>query len=91
MNIGIKRPIPKYIREKLPRGIERFNTVNCRYYGIIGLSRMVRDWYQGMFMEYIFDWYEADYILDLKEGLWWPTGRNNTELAVRLEKERKTA
>ncbi|MDR2717693.1 MAG: hypothetical protein LBB89_06475 [Treponema sp.] len=87
MKIGEKRPIPKYIKKKLPGGIERLNTINCRYYGIIGLSRKIKDWYEGMFMEWIFNRYEADYILDLKEGVWWCTGRNNTELATRLERE----
>jgi hypothetical protein len=87
MKIGQKRSIPEYIKRKMPGGIERFNTISCRYYGIIGLSRKVKGWYMGMFMEWIFDWYEADYILDLEEGVWWSTGRNDLRAIERLEAE----
>jgi len=88
MKVNVKKPIPAYIKAKIPGGIERLNTINCRYYGIMGLSRRVGDWYSGMFMEYIFDWYEADYILDLKEDKWWATGRTNTKAIEYLERER---
>jgi hypothetical protein len=71
----------------MPCGIERLNTVNCRYYGISGLSRKVKNWYMGMFMEHIFDWFEADYILDMEAGVWWWTGSNNENQIKRLEKE----
>jgi hypothetical protein len=82
-----KRSIPGYIKKKIPCGIERLNTIGCRYYGIIGLSRKVRDWYSGMFMEWVFDWCEADYILDLEECLWWHTGREHKEEAAKVEAE----
>jgi hypothetical protein len=79
--------MPQWVKAKMPCGIERLNTINCRYYGIIGISRKVRDWYTGMFMEWIFDWYEADHVLDLQKGLWWSTGRNDVRSAHRLEEE----
>jgi hypothetical protein len=89
MKIGVKKPIPQWVKAKMPCGIERLNTLNCRYYGIIGLSRKVRDWYEGMFMEaWIYDWYEAEYVLDLQEGVWWSTGIDGGQSARKLEEER---
>jgi len=89
MKIDVKKPIPQFVKNKMLKlnGIERWNTVNCRYYGIIGLSRKVRDWYQGMFMEWIFNWYDAEYVLDLQEGVWWRTGKSGESSARKLEKE----
>jgi len=84
---GAKRLIPEYIKKKMPCGIERLNTINYRYYGIIGLSRKARDWYSGMFMSSIYGWYEADYILDLEEGVWWNTGMEHKEAAAKVEAE----
>lgn len=87
MKADVKEPIPAYIKNAMPGGITRLNTCGCRYYGIIGLSRRVRGWYMGMFMEYIFPWYKADYILDLDEGVWWWTGRCDEERVRKLEAE----
>jgi len=87
MKVGIEKPIPKWIKNKMPCGIERLNTIGCKYYGIIGLSRKVRDWYSGMFMEWVFDRYEADYVLDLVRGVYWRTGRDSPLSAKRIEDE----
>jgi len=87
METGVKKPMPQWVKAKMPCGIERLNALNCRYYGIIGLSRKVKDWYTGMFMEWVFDWYEAGYILDLQEGVWWSTGREDGRPSRRLEEE----
>ena len=85
MKPNIKVPIPAYIKRNIPGGIERWNTAGCRYYGISGLSRKLHTWYMGMFMEDIFPWFEADYIVDLDEGVWWWTGTINGEQIKRLE------
>ena len=76
LKIGVKKPIPKYIKKNMPCGITLLNVVDCRYYGIIGLSRKSGNWAIGMFSEHSMpDWFEAEYILDLQEGLWWRTGK----------------
>jgi hypothetical protein len=91
MNSIVKKPIPQWVKAKMPNGIERWNTINCRYYAIIGLSHKVMDWYMGMFMEqWIYDWFEAEYVLDLQEGVWWKTGKNDGQSARRLEGNTRT-
>lgn len=87
MKPGVMKPIPEWVKKRMPGGPERLNTAGCGFYGIIGLSRKARDWYEGMFMECVYDWYEADYILDLEDGVWWATGREDKEKAARVEAE----
>jgi len=89
MKPGVKKPIPAWIKRRMPYGIERLNTLRCRYYGIKGLSRKVRDWYSGMFMEFIYDFWKADHILDLQEGVYWFTGKENPNSVKRIEQEHK--
>jgi hypothetical protein len=66
-----KRPIPKGVLKRIPNGIERLNTLNCRYYAIKGYNARRQDWYEGMFMRLVYEWYNAEYIVDLQEGVWW--------------------
>jgi hypothetical protein len=66
-----KRPIPKGVLRHMPGGIARLNTLHCRYYAIQGYNSKRQTWYEGMFMPRIYDWYGAEYIMDLREGVWW--------------------
>ena len=83
MRPGVKKPIPRWMFLKIPFwGSCPLGTGKYRYYGIVGFSRAVKDWYAGGFMGEP-GLFEADYLLDLKTGVWWHTGKVNA-LAIRL-------
>jgi len=71
----VKRKIPLWVWKKMPNGIERLNTIGCRYYFIWGLCRELRDWEWGGFHGSLTEGDTPEYILDLDEKVYWFTGK----------------
>jgi hypothetical protein len=78
-----KTPIPKAALRNMPRGVERLNTLDCRYYALSGYNKKRHAWYEGTFISWGRDimrqsdmpdnclWRDAERIMDLKELVWW--------------------